>query len=228
MSKKKIYAVAVGRKTGIFHSWDEVKGYVDGFKGAVYKSFGSSEEASRWLQNPSYSSSGDKKTVKTAPPEFGSDTIVIYSDGGSINNPGPGGYGAVVIEGEKIQELSQGFRHTTNNRMELLGVISALEFVGKTEKQIRVFTDSKYVVNGISKGWAKSWRSNGWRKSNNEPALNSDLWERLLQLTAHINVDFNWVKGHAGDFYNERCDELAVMSANSKNQKIDSFFENNC
>jgi len=230
MAKKKYYAVSKGRNTGIFTTWDETKNSVDGYKGAVYKSFPTLAEAEKWLKNPVITKTKSvKKTVK-APAEkpVGNDsTVIIYSDGGSINNPGPGGYGAVIIRGNDIKEIAEGFRLTTNNRMELLGVISALMAIGSTSLPIQVYTDSRYVVNGMSKGWARSWKKKGWRKSNNEPALNSDLWEKLLQLDNKLKIQYNWVKGHAGNYYNERCDELAVQSARSNNQKIDSEYEKN-
>lgn len=133
----------------------------------------------------------------------------IYTDGACSGNPGPGGYGAILVYKGVEKEIAGGDIMTTNNRMELLGVISALEAL-KEPCRCLITTDSKYVCDGISKGWAESWREKGWRKSDGKPALNPDLWERLLSLLETHDVEFKWVKGHAGHPYNERCDKLAV------------------
>ena len=126
--------------------------------------------------------------------------VEIFSDGACSGNPGPGG---------KERELSGGEPHTTNNRMELLGVINALEAL-KYPCKVKITTDSKYVVDGISKGWAVGWRKRGWKKSDGKPALNPDLWGRLLELLEQHDAEFCWIKGHAGHAENERCDRLAV------------------
>ena len=135
--------------------------------------------------------------------------VEIFTDGACSGNPGPGGYGAILKYGEHIKELSGGEEQTTNNRMELTAVITALEAL-KEPCLVILTTDSKYVVDGIEQGWAKSWRENGWKKKDKKPALNPDLWGRLLDLLEVHEVKFNWVKGHAGHPENERCDELAV------------------
>lgn len=135
--------------------------------------------------------------------------VDIYTDGACSGNPGPGGYGAILVYNGREKELSGGERDTTNNRMELLAVITALEAL-KEPCHVTVTTDSKYVSDGISKGWAESWRAHGWKKSDGKPALNRELWERLLELISKHEVEFVWVKGHAGHPYNERCDTLAV------------------
>lgn len=219
MAKNKFYAVLTGRKTGIFNTWDEAKNSVEGYKNAKYKSFSNLKDAESWINNGG-------STVQAEPDSSDNcEKIVIYSDGGSINNPGPGGYGSVIIRNGKEEELTQGYRLTTNNRMELMGVIAALEYIGKTDISVEIFCDSQYVINGISKGWAKSWKRKGWKKSDGQPALNPDLWQRLLELTDRINYNFIWVKGHSGNRYNERCDELAVNSARSGNYKVDSYYE---
>lgn len=137
-------------------------------------------------------------------------TVYIFSDGACSGNPGPGGYGVILRCGEKEQELSGGEPNTTNNRMELSGVIAGLEAL-KYPCKVFLQTDSKYVVDGIEKGWAKSWQRNNWIKSDKKPALNKDLWERLLKLLDIHEVKFLWIKGHAGHAENERCDRLAVM-----------------
>jgi ribonuclease HI len=135
--------------------------------------------------------------------------VDIYTDGACSGNPGPGGYGAILVYNGKEKELSGGEAQTTNNRMELTAVIAALEAL-KEPCEITLTTDSKYVSDGILQGWAKGWRARGWKKADGKPALNQDLWSRLLDLLNIHNVEFVWVKGHAGHPYNERCDALAV------------------
>ena len=135
--------------------------------------------------------------------------VEIYTDGACSGNPGAGGWGAVLKYGAHTKELSGYEAETTNNRMELTAVISALEAL-KEPCEVTVTTDSRYVCDGISKGWARSWQAKGWKKSDGKPALNPDLWERLLRLTEQHKVRFVWVKGHAGHPENERCDRLAV------------------
>jgi ribonuclease HI len=135
--------------------------------------------------------------------------VDIYTDGACSGNPGPGGYGAILVFKGLERELSRGYAETTNNRMELLGAIAALELL-KEPCNVLLTSDSKYLVDGINLGWAKSWRMNNWTKSDKKPALNADLWGRLLELLEIHDVTFVWVKGHAGHPYNERCDRLAV------------------
>ena len=135
--------------------------------------------------------------------------VYIFSDGACSGNPGPGGYGVILRCEGKEKELSGGEHQTTNNRMELMGVITGLEAL-KYPCKVTIQTDSKYVVDSIEKGWAKSWKKNGWIKSDKKPALNSDLWDRLLKLLDIHEVTFTWIKGHAGHPENERCDRLAV------------------
>lgn len=135
--------------------------------------------------------------------------IKIYTDGACSKNPGPGGWGAVLIYKSHRKEISGADAQTTNNRMELTAVIKALESL-KEKCKIELFTDSKYVCDSIKKGWAESWRNNNWKKSDKKPAINADLWEVLLNLISKHDITFNWVKGHAGNIENERCDELAT------------------
>ncbi len=135
--------------------------------------------------------------------------VEIYTDGACSGNPGPGGWGAILRCDGREKEMSGGEAHTTNNRMELSGVIMALSAL-KFPCKVRLTTDSKYVVDGITKGWAQGWRRRGWKKSDGKPALNPDLWEKLLELLAVHDVEFCWIKGHAGHEENERCDRLAV------------------
>jgi ribonuclease HI len=135
--------------------------------------------------------------------------VEIFTDGACSGNPGPGGWGVVLRFGEREKELSGGEKETTNNRMELTAAIEGLSAL-KEPCRVRLVTDSKYVADGITKGWAQSWRKNGWRKADKKPALNVDLWEKLLDLIETHEVTIDWVKGHAGHPENERCDKLAV------------------
>ena len=135
--------------------------------------------------------------------------VEIFTDGACSGNPGPGGWGAVLRYNGREKELSGGEKNTTNNRMELTAVIEALNCL-KEPCCVTLTTDSKYVSDAISKGWAVSWQKNGWRKADKKPALNTDLWEKLLALLKIHTVTINWVKGHAGHPENERCDALAV------------------
>ena len=136
--------------------------------------------------------------------------VTIYTDGACSGNPGPGGWGAILMYGGYKKEISGGEALTTNNRMELMGVISALQAL-REPCIVELWSDSKYVIDALSKGWAVSWRSKGWRKADKKPALNVDLWEVLLPLTERHEMRYHWVKGHAENPYNNRCDELAVM-----------------
>ena len=135
--------------------------------------------------------------------------VEIFTDGACSGNPGPGGWGAILRYNEHEKEISGGEAVTTNNRMELTAVISALKAL-KEPCEVTLTTDSKYVCDSVVRGWVYSWQKNNWRKSDKKPALNVDLWEQLLELLEKHNVTFNWVKGHAGHPENERCDKLAV------------------
>lgn len=139
-------------------------------------------------------------------------TVTIYTDGACSGNPGPGGWGAILMYGRHKKELSGGENPTTNNRMELSAVIAALEQL-KEPCQVELYSDSTYVVNALEKGWAASWQKNGWRKADKKPALNADLWERLLELSRVHTIRLHWVKGHAENEWNNRCDELAVAES---------------
>lgn len=135
--------------------------------------------------------------------------VEIFTDGACSGNPGPGGWGAVLRCGTAEKELSGGEKSTTNNRMELTAVISALSAL-KQPCIVTLCSDSKYVIDAVTKGWAKSWQKNNWIKSDKKPALNADLWEQLLALLDQHDVSFVWIKGHAGHPENERCDQMAV------------------
>jgi ribonuclease HI len=254
-TKKKYYAVARGQVPGIYENWsgpDGAQAQVSGFPGAQYKGFQTIEEAREWLREiqgggvPKQKTFGfpgfdeEKKPTKKPmkkpakkDPENDSNieqdlkkgTVVIYTDGGCIDNPGPGGYGTVLLSGKKRKELSGGFRSTTNNRMELTACIEGLKAL-KTPCTVKLFSDSQYVVNGITKGWARRWKQKGWMRKADQPAENADLWAQLLDLCDTHKVEFNWVRGHAGNRENERCDQLAGEAARDrKNLSRDTAYE---
>jgi ribonuclease HI len=152
--------------------------------------------------------------------------VAIYTDGGCINNPGPGGYAAVLLFGDRRKEISGGFRLTTNNRMELYAAIAGLSAL-KERCRVTVYSDSQYLVQAIENGWALKWQTQQWwrNKKRGDRALNPDLWEKLLQACEDHEVDFQWLRGHAGSEENERCDELAKAAARSLNLAIDVVYE---
>ena len=149
--------------------------------------------------------------------------VRIYTDGACLGNPGPGGYGVVLLYGPLRKELSGGFRLTTNNRMELMAAIVSLQSL-KSPCEASLFTDSQYVVNAMSKGWARRWRQQSWMRNKKEKAVNPDLWELLLNLCERHRVTFFWVRGHAGDPENERCDELSKEAATAKDLPPDKGY----
>ena len=147
--------------------------------------------------------------------------IIIYTDGASRGNPGPGGYGVVMMSGKHRKELSEGFRKTTNNRMELLAVIKALEQLKKERSNVTLYTDSRYVADAIEKGWLFNWEKKRFKKKKNP-----DLWKRLLELYRKHNVKFYWVEAHADITENERCDQLAVEASKKNDLAVDENYEN--
>lgn len=150
--------------------------------------------------------------------------VTIYTDGACIGNPGPGGYGVVLIYENRRKELSGGYRVTTNNRMEIMAAIVGLQAL-KGRCRVTMYSDSQYLVRAISQGWAKRWQAKGWMRNRRERALNPDLWETLLQLCDHHEVDFRWVKGHARSPENLRCDELAMQAAQQRDLPADYGYE---
>lgn len=146
--------------------------------------------------------------------------VNIYTDGAAKGNPGPGGFGVVMKFGRHYKELSQGFSNTTNNRMELLAVIVGLEALTLTDYPVRIYSDSKYVVDAINKGWLQRWQ-----KSNFKKKKNIDLWKRFIPLHEKYHPSFHWVKGHAGHPENERCDQLAVQAAESNDLLVDEGYD---
>ena len=147
--------------------------------------------------------------------------VKIYTDGACSGNPGPGGYGTILKYNGQEKELSAGYKLTTNNRMELMAVIAGLESL-KEKCRVDVYSDSKYIVDAVIKGWAKRWEQKGWMRNKKDPAKNPDLWERLLDLLDEHQVQMHWVKGHAGHPENERCDRLAVQAAAGKDLADDT------
>jgi len=148
--------------------------------------------------------------------------ITMYTDGASSGNPGPGGYGVVLMSGPHRKELSQGFRKTTNNRMELMAVIAGLEALKNNGEKVMIYSDSKYVVDSVEKGWVF-----GWEKKNFKEKKNPDLWKRFLQIYRQHQVKFTWVRGHNDNVENERCDVLAVAAASGNNLPADDGYEKN-
>ncbi len=150
--------------------------------------------------------------------------VVIHTDGACTGNPGPGGYAAVLESGGRRREVCGGFRRTTNNRMELMAAIAALEAL-RRPCQVTLCSDSKYVVDAMTQGWPQRWKARGWRRADRAPARNPDLWDRLLTAAARHRVDWRWVRGHAGHAENENCDRLAVREAARPNLPEDAGFE---
>lgn len=148
-------------------------------------------------------------------------SLIIYTDGASRGNPGPGGYGVVMMWGENRKELSAGYRLTTNNRMELLGVIVALESLTRKNIPLTIYTDSQYIVNSVEKKWLDGWIRNDFKGGKK----NKDLWKRYYQLSRDFRIRFVWVKGHADNPFNNRCDELATQAADGGNLLIDEVYE---
>ncbi len=147
--------------------------------------------------------------------------ITIYTDGAARGNPGPGGYGVILMSENLRKELSQGYRHTTNNRMELMAVIAALEALKKTSLDITIYSDSQYVVKAVKEGWLNKWMATNFAKGKK----NKDLWVKFYNLAQNHHLNFVWVKGHADNPNNNRCDELATAAADGKNLLVDEGYE---
>ncbi len=149
--------------------------------------------------------------------------VIIYTDGSSRGNPGPGGYGVILMAGQLRKELSEGYRLTTNNRMELMAVIKGLEALKKPQTRVLVYSDSKYVVDAVEKGWLQGWLRTNFKGGKKNP----DLWRRFHDIYVRHQVRFQWVKGHADNPYNNRCDELATEAADHAPHLVDEWFEQN-
>jgi ribonuclease HI len=241
-NRKQYYAVRNGRKPGIYRTWEDCKAQVDGYANAQYKGFSSLEEAEAYLgsvkankpdaakapgatKKSSGAGHGDDETMALEMLETndGLKHVVIYTDGACLGNPGPGGYGVVTLHGKERQEFSRGFRLTTNNRMEMLACIVGLQTL-ESPSAVTLYSDSQYVINSMTKGWALRWKKNRWKR-NGADVPNADLWEKMLDLCEKHKVRFNWVRGHAGNKENERCDQLARQAALGLDKGIDSVYE---
>jgi ribonuclease HI len=220
---KKHYAVVKGRVPGIYTDWAEAKRHVIGYPGAVYKGFATEAEARDFMDGGAPAARAPRRPPAAADRDV-SGRLVIYTDGGAEGNPGPGGYGAVILGRDGPVELSGGFRRTTNNRMELMACIAALDYL-EAPTAVALHSDSAYVVNGMELGWARGWRARGWVKGDGKPALNPDLWQRLLELAEKHDVVFVKVKGHAGVTWNERCDRLANAAMRRRGLPRDEAYE---
>ena len=219
MGQKKYYAVRRGRKTGVYTEWfgpGGAQAQVVGFPGAEFKGFSTRTEAEKFLKPQS--------VVHSMTPKGGDHRIQVFTDGGAVGNPGPGGFGAVIIrpDGQR-QELCGAFKWTTNNRMEMMGCIKALEAIDD-KLPIALHSDSRYLVDAVNKGWARAWRRRNWKKANGAPALNIDLWQRLLMLLDDRDVLLKWVKGHAGHVWNERCDQLVHEAIDKGDFEVDEGY----
>ena len=212
---KKFYAVKRGRKTGLYTVWAECAAQVKGFQGAVYKGFMTEEEARAWLGGVDARTEQPRAAAEMAAPSASDADYIIHTDGSCLRNPGGAGGWAAVIETAAtgaVEEKSGGDPETTNNRMELTAALMALSAVPEGAR-VALYTDSQYLKNAFTKFWLPAWKKRGWKKADGEPVLNQDLWVQLDAAFAARQVQFHWVKGHAGNPRNERCDALARAEA---------------
>lgn len=226
-NQKNYYAVAKGVKPGLYKTWGGATGaeaQVKGFEGAIFKGFYDLADALDFLDKFGVRVPEHDTFVRPENP-FGDEYVQIYTDGSSIQNPGPGGYGVVLTYKGKSKELSAGFRATTNNRMEMMACIIGLRAL-KQKSKVVIYSDSKYVIDSINNGWAERWRLNGWKNEAKKIVENADLWRVLLEAIKQHEVTFVWVKGHAGKRENERVDELAQKAARGDNLAVDEGYEN--
>jgi ribonuclease HI len=234
--KKQYYIVVKGHQPGIYSCWNGPGGaaeQVQNVPHALYKGFYTRDEAIAWMKQVEASELLDELGLdQDSPipipsldhqPMLDEGKVVIYTDGAAIGNPGPGGYGVVLLYKEHRREISGGFHLTTNNRMELKACIEALKAL-KFPCSVIIYSDSRYVVDGINKGWAERWSKQGWYRNSNDKAKNADLWEDLLEQLSRHEVEFHWVKGHAGHDENERCDHLAMAAARGSDLSPDEGF----
>lgn len=230
MTKKQLYIVIHGRRPGIYTRWFGVGGaaeQVAGLPEAIYKGFATRAEAMEWLRSfpqqtllelaPAlYEALGAEQDASPTLAEqiaglLAAGQVVIFTDGSADPHTGVGGYAAVLRYGKARKEIAGGFRQTTNNRMEIRACIEALRLL-KRPSEVVLFCDSQYVVNAMTRGWARSWQANGWLRKEGQPAENADLWAQLLALCEKHQVKFQWVRGHNHAPENERCDLLALQA----------------
>ncbi|MEF3273664.1 MAG: ribonuclease HI [Chloroflexus sp.] len=236
--KKQYYLVVRGRKPGWYQQWEGVDGaaaQVSGFPNALYKGFSSVEAAQEWVATLPPADHAQARALLPLTPGKPSDppvampaaTVVMYTDGSALGNPGPGGYGVVLRYNHHHKELSGGFCLTTNNRMELMACIAGLRAL-KHPSKVVIHSDSAYVVQGMQQGWARRWQANNWMRTPTEAAKNADLWAELLQLCSQHQVEFVQVPSHSGIPDNERCHELAIKAAQQPNLPPDEGFAADC
>lgn len=241
--KKQYYVVLRGHKPGLYHEWFGKGGaaeQVQGFPDAAYRGFHTMEEAAAWLRDRQADTMPDLPPALAdllahqpdLPQEDDPDLlleagkVLIYTDGSALDNPGPGGYGVVLRHKRHRKELSGGFRLTTNNRMELLACIVGLGALKQTCSVV-LYSDSKYVVEGMTKGWPRRWQANDWRLADDSEVKNADLWRKLVVLCEQHDVEFRWVRGHSGNPENQRCDQLAVAAARRRGLPADTGYDGN-
>jgi len=239
--EKSFYVVLRGARPGVYTRWAGKGGaeeQVRGFPGALYKGFHSQAEAARWLRGLDLPSedlpreaaqlleadAGDAGIEARIRAAHEQGKVILFTDGACARNPGPGGYGAVLLFGNRRKEISGGYRRTTNNRMELLACIMGLKQL-RRPSQVVVFSDSRYLVEGMSGEKVLKWQAAGWRRGSNQEVENADLWEELLRLCAAHQVEFFWVRGHAEYRENMRCDALATRAARGAATNVDAGFE---
>jgi ribonuclease HI len=240
--KKSCYVVVNGHNPGIYDKWfgdDGAANQVAEFPQAIYKGFYTREEALEWLKELGEETLADyapnllellleelpdEEQRQSAEDLLNAGKVLIYTDGGAITNPGPGGYGVVLRYKKHKKELSGGFQLTTNNRMELMACIEGLKAL-KSECEVVLFSDSMYAVSGIANGRVRKWQANGWKRGKKHRVENVDLWEQLLELCDIHQPEFRWIRGHTGNPDNERCDQLAMGAAGGQNLAIDKAYE---
>ena len=239
--KKQLYIVVHGHQPGVYSRWFGVGGaaeQVEGFTDPVFRGFYTQDEAAEWLRGFSpetlanlapdlldlVESSPGTVPAKRPRELLAAGKTLIYTDGASTGNPGPGGYGVVLRHKNRRKELSAGYRLTTNNRMELMACIAGLSAL-KQPCQVVLYSDSKYVVDNMVQGYVAEWQASGWKRSNGHDVKNADLWQRLADACEGHDVEFHWTRGHSGNPDNERCDLLATRAARGKRLAIDKAFE---
>ena len=224
-NKKNYYAVVKGRSPGLYKTWPEAEAEISSYDGAKFKGFFDLHDALVYLSEHGIRVA-EHETYKPAEERIDENRVQIFTDGSSIQNPGPGGYGVILSYKGQRKELSAGFRQTTNNRMELMACIVGLQSLKRPSK-VTIYSDSKYVVDSINNGWAQRWRLNGWKTESKKIAENADLWRLLLDEISVHDVQLVWIKGHGGKPDNERCDQLAQAAARGQKLTIDEGYEQN-
>jgi ribonuclease HI len=242
MTKNKQYYVVIqGHRPGLYYRWFGEEGaaeQVDGLADAVYKGFYTLQEAVDWLRELHAETipglAPDLVELLGLPAErrrredpsalLKAGKVVIYTDGGVLYDPGSGGYGVVLRYKEHRKELSGGFRRTTKNRMELLACIEGLKAL-RLRCSVVLYSNSRYVVHGMTKGWAEQWQAKGWKLEDDADVKNADLWRQLVSLCQEHDVELRWIRGHVGNVDIETCDQLAMAAARRPNLPVDTVYE---